>query len=59
MNGDEPTVVPAGFNKSNAVSSIARGNGIIVLPADTSGFQTGMEVDVLLLGQEIGVATWD
>lgn len=59
MNGDEATVVPAGFNKSNAVSSIARGNGIIVLPADTSGFQIGMEVDVLLLGQEIGVTTWD
>ncbi len=59
MDGDVPTVVPAGFNKSNAVSSIARGNGIIVLPADSSGFQTGMEVDVLLLGQELGAKTWD
>jgi len=59
MDGDIPTVVPAGFNKSNAVSSIARGNGIIVLPADSSGFQTGMEVDVLLLGQELGAKTWD
>ncbi len=59
MNGNVATVVPAGFNKSNAVSSIARGNGIIVFPADSSGFQTGMEVDVLLLGQEIGTKTWD
>src|SRR5690625_1362479 len=47
MDEEVPTVVPAGFNKSNAVSSIARGNGIIVLPADSSVFQTRMEVDVL------------
>lgn len=51
--------VPAGFNKSNAVSSIARGNCIIVLPSGSSGYVKGMEVDVLLLGQEQGVATWN
>lgn len=56
---DDVKVVPAGFNKSNAVSSIARGNGIIVLPSESSGFTTGMEVDVLLLGQEIGAHTWE
>lgn len=59
MEDEVVKVVPAGFNKSNAVSSIARGNGIIVLPSGTSGFMTGMEVDVLLLGQEIGASKWD
>src|SRR5699024_563923 len=56
---DTEKVVPAGFNISNAVLSIARGNGIIVLPSGSSGFTTGMEVDVLLLGQEIGAHTWN
>lgn len=59
MGASGPIVVPAGFNKSNAVSSIARGNCIIVLPSETEGFKKGMEVDILLLGQELGVATWD
>jgi len=59
MEDNVATVVPAGFNKSNAVSSIARGNGIIVLPSGSSGYTKGMIVDVLLLGQEIGVKTWD
>ncbi len=59
MGASGPIVVPAGFNKSNAVSSIARGNCIIVLPSETEGFKKEMEVDILLLGQELGVATWD
>lgn len=59
MDGEVATVVPAGFNKSNAVSSIARGNGIIVLPSGSSGYLTGAEVDVLLLGQEVGAKTWE
>lgn len=46
--------VPAGFNKSSAVSSIARGNCIIVLPSGTRGYERGMKVDVLLLGTETG-----
>ena len=50
--------VPAGFNKSSAVSSIARGNCIIVLPSGTRGFITGMEVDILLLGAEQGAHEW-
>ena len=52
-------VKPAGFNKSSAVSSIAKGNCIIVLPSGTRGFVAGMEVDVLLLGAEQGVADWE
>lgn len=55
-NGE--TVRPAGFNKSNAVSSIARGNALIVLPGGTRGFVKGDRVDVLLLGVEEGVAKW-
>lgn len=53
-----PIAVPAGFNKSSAVSSIARGNCIIVLPSGTRGFTKGMEVDILLLGVEQGVQDW-
>lgn len=49
---------PAGFNKSNAITSIAKGNCIIVFPAETEGYRAGDEVDVLLLGQEIGVPSW-
>lgn len=50
--------VPAGFNKSNAVSSIARGNCLIVLPSGTRGFTEGDEVDILLIGSEQGVSEW-
>ncbi|MCM3744320.1 molybdopterin molybdotransferase MoeA [Sporosarcina luteola] len=49
---------PAGFNKSNAVSSIARGNCLIVLPSGTRGFVQGDEVDILLVGSEQGVSEW-
>ncbi len=59
MESNKPVVVPAGFNKSNAVSSIARGNGIIVLPKGSQGYLKGDEVDVLLLGQEQGVENWE
>src|SRR5690625_4762527 len=59
MGPNKPIVVPAGFNKSNAVSSIARGNGIIVLPKGSEGYAAGDEVDVLLLGQEQGVENWE
>lgn len=51
-------IAPAGFNKSNAVTSIARGNAFIVLPGGTRGFQKGDEVDVLLIGTEEGVESW-
>lgn len=58
MTNEGIIVVPAGFNKSNAVSSIARGNCFIVLPSGTRGYEVGAIVDVLLLGTEQGVATW-
>ncbi|PSL40222.1 molybdopterin molybdotransferase [Planomicrobium soli] len=55
---DGLSVRPAGFNMSNAVSSIARGNALIVLPGGTRGYQEGALVDVLLLGVEEGTARW-
>lgn len=58
MTSEGVVAVPAGFNKSNAVSSIARGNCLIVLPSGTRGYTKGMEVDVLLLGGEQGAREW-
>ena len=51
-------VSPAGFNKSNSVTSIARGNAFIVLPGGTRGFKKGDIVDVLLLGVDEGNEKW-
>ncbi|CAM3456845.1 MULTISPECIES: molybdopterin molybdotransferase MoeA [Saccharibacillus] len=56
---DGVSVTPAGFNKSNAVSSIGRGNALLVLPGGTRGFQAGDAVDVLLPGMEEGSAAWN
>lgn len=53
-----PIIRPAAFNKSNAVSTIAKGNAIMVLPDGTRNFKAGDLVDVLLLGMEDGVETW-
>ena len=39
---------PSGFNKSNAVTSIARSNGVIVLPGGTRGFEKGDAVKVMM-----------
>lgn len=58
LTADGVAAVPAGFNKSNAVSSIARGNCLIVLPSGSRGFTEGDEVDILLLGSEQGVSEW-
>src|SRR5690606_16303506 len=58
METNGPIATPAGFNKSNAVSSIARGNCLIVLPKESEGYRAGSEVDILLLGQEQGVSTF-
>lgn len=47
---------PAGFNKSNAVTSIARSNGVIVLPGGTRGFEAGDEVQVMMTDVTSGVS---
>ena len=59
LDGERIVVRPAGFNKSNAVTSIARGNCLIVLPSGSEGYTAGMTVDILLLGQEDGVQEWN
>jgi len=58
FDGTQATIRPAGFNKSNAVSSIAKGNALMVLPGGTKGYACGEQVDVLLLGTETGDETW-
>lgn len=58
MTKEGIVAVPAGFNKSNAVSSIARGNCLIVLPSGTRGYTAGTDVDILLLGAEEGIGEW-
>ena len=45
---------PAGFNKSNAVTSIARSNGIIVLPGGSRGYQKGDPVKVMMTDMTTG-----
>ncbi|MGG3797769.1 molybdopterin molybdotransferase MoeA [Metabacillus fastidiosus] len=47
-------VNPVGLDKSNAVSSLAEADCLIVLPGSTRGYEIGWEVDVLLLGEETG-----
>lgn len=39
---------PSGFNKSNAVTSIAKSNGVIVMPGGTRGFEKGDAVKVMM-----------
>ncbi|MDN4492595.1 molybdopterin molybdotransferase MoeA [Ureibacillus aquaedulcis] len=41
--------LPSGFDKSSAVSSLVEANALIVLPGGSRGYETGMQVDVLLL----------
>lgn len=57
-DGHRPVVAPAGFDKSNAVGSLARSNALMALPGGTRGFGKGTEVDVLLPGAEDGEAEW-
>jgi len=57
-DGHRPVVASAGFDKSNAVGSLARSNALMVLPGGTRGFRKGTEVDVLLPGAEEGEAEW-
>ncbi|QUG41511.1 molybdopterin molybdotransferase MoeA [Psychrobacillus sp. INOP01] len=59
FEGNDAIITPAGFNKSNAVSSIARGNALMVLPGGSRNFVAGDLVDVLLLGNENGVPSWN
>lgn len=50
---------PAGFNKSNAVTSIAKSNGIIVLPGGTRGYEKGDAVKVMMTDMTSGISHFD
>ena len=50
---------PSGFNKSNAVTSIAKSNGVIVLPAGTRGFEKGDAVKVMMTDMTTGTDRFD
>lgn len=54
--GSDVFVSPSGFNKSNAVTSIARSNGVIVLPSGSRGFKNGDAVHVMLTDVTSGVS---
>ncbi len=49
--------VPAGFDKSSAVSSLAAANALIVLPGGSRGYEKGMQIDVLLL-EDLDGSDW-
>ena len=49
---------PSGFNKSNAVTSIAKSNGVIVLPGGTRGFTSGDAIKVMLTDVTTGTDTF-
>lgn len=51
---------PCGLDKSNIVSSLADSNALMILPGGTRGYETGREVDVLLLEDQEGSSwPWD
>lgn len=56
-NRGQLIVSPSGFNKSGAVSSLARADAFIVLPGGSRGYKQGMVVDVLLL-EDVQGSEW-
>lgn len=47
---------PLGLDKSSVVSSLAEADALIAFPAGTKGYQTGMEVEVVLLERQHGMS---
>lgn len=47
-------IAPSGFDKSNAVSSLASANALMILPGGTRGYEKGMVVEALLLESDEG-----
>lgn len=50
---------PAGFNKSNAVTSIARSSGVIMLPGGSRGFTKGDTIKVMMTDVTSGTDTFE
>jgi molybdopterin molybdotransferase len=52
-------VSPSGLDKSNIIMSLSGANSLMILPGGTRGYESGTEVDVLLLeDQEGSVWPW-
>ncbi|SFA78945.1 MULTISPECIES: gephyrin-like molybdotransferase Glp [unclassified Bacillus (in: firmicutes)] len=47
-------VSPSGVDKSNIVMSLATANSLMILPGGTRGFESGNEVEILLLEDQLG-----
>lgn len=47
-------VTPSGLDKSNIIMSLAGANSLAILPGGTRGFQSGDEINVLLLEDQEG-----
>lgn len=53
------TASPSGKDKSNIVTSLADANALMILPGGTKGFQKGMKVEALLIGDEGSQNPWE
>ncbi|XJZ28165.1 gephyrin-like molybdotransferase Glp [Bacillota bacterium Lsc_1132] len=47
-------VSPSGLDKSNIIMSLAGANSLMILPGGTRGYESGTEVEVLLLEDHVG-----
>ena len=47
-------VTPSGLDKSNIIMSLAGANSLMILPGGTRGFESGDNVDVLMLEDQSG-----
>lgn len=47
-------VSPSGLDKSNIIMSLAGANSLMILPGGTRGYESGTEVEVLMLEDHIG-----
>lgn len=48
------TVQPSGLDKSNIIMSLSGANSFMILPGGTRGFESGTEVEILLLEDQTG-----
>ncbi|MDP4085015.1 MAG: molybdopterin molybdotransferase MoeA [Bacillota bacterium] len=47
-------VSPSGLDKSNIIMSLSGANSLMILPGGTRGFESGTEVEILLLEDQVG-----
>lgn len=54
INDGKLTAEPSGLDKSNIIMSLSGANSLMILPGGTRGYETGSEVDILLLEDQAG-----